>query len=229
MAWGEKNPDGLCCLFYDGRKIKVHDIKLTHGEDELFSNIMEWVKLADTGLVAVDAPLIIKNERGMRPVDKLTHGIYRKQHAGCHPAYLGKIQRPVRFAERLGEMGIPTTHKIPRKGFSVIEVYPHISMLHAFGLGQILKYKKGRVAQRRVEFSRYQKLLLKSLVNFFPRVCVDENLDVFLRIAPWNKALEDQTDGLFCALIGWYHWFWDGKRSEVLGDEESGFIVSCAG
>jgi predicted RNase H-like nuclease len=227
MAWGEKNPDGLCCLIYDGNFLDVYDITLARGDSELLGKISEWIELAGSGVIAVDAPLIIKNRRGMRPVDRLTHELYRKQHAGCHPAYLDKIQRPVRFSEKLAALGIPTTPAIQQAGFSAIEVYPHISMLHAFGLGRILKYKKGSVAQRGAEFKKYQKLLKRSLVNFFEKVRIGECLEIFLSFEPWSKSLEDQTDGLFCALIGWHHWFWRGTRSEVLGDDEYGFIVSC--
>ncbi len=227
LAWGERNPDGVCCLLFDGRNVTVYDITLTVGDEMLFQKILEWKKLSCVGLIAIDAPLIIKNRNGMRPVDKLTHQLYRKQHAGCHPAYLEKIQRPVRIAKRLINLGIPVSFQIPTEGFGAIEVYPHISMIHAFGLQRILKYKKGNVAKRAKEFKKYQTLLHDSLFDFFPKVATDSCLEMFLKIKPWSKTLEDQTDALFCALIAWHHWYWKGMFSEVLGDEETGFIVNC--
>ncbi len=227
LAWGERNPDGLFCFVWDGQSLHVNDCFLSWGNDVLLENIQRLTQGFSSGVISVDAPLIIKNKKGMRPVDRLTHVLYRKQHAGCHPAYLDKITRPVVLAEKLEDCGFLLTPEVRRDRVTLIEVYPHISTLHVFGIGRILKYKKGKVCERRREFGRYQRLLLHSLENFFYGVSPDIDLQRFLSIKPWSKNLEDQTDAMLCALTGWHHWITEGKGTEVLGDIETGFIVSC--
>ncbi len=43
--------------------------------------------------------------------------------------------------------------------------------------------------------------------------------------APWTKNVEDQTDAFFCALIGYWHWLHRGRRTQLLGDATTGFIL----
>lgn len=228
MAWGKRKPDGIFCFVWDGKKLRAWDCFLSHGDESLLANILSLTGGYDRGVIAIDAPLIIKNKRGMRPVDKLTHALYRKEHAGCHPAYLDKINRPVVIANRLKQVGFPVTPDVLPSGVSVIEVYPHISTLHVFGLTRILKYKKGCVSDRKREFARYQKLLRLSLKSFFFCVELSSELERFMKLSPWNKNLEDQTDAMLCALTAWHHWVTRGQGTEVLGDRRTGFIVSCA-
>ena len=71
-----------------------------------------------------------------------------------------------------------------------------------------------------------QELLRKCLqTRFAPGEWVETpSLDAVLS-ARWTKPAEDRLDALLCALVGYYHWRHDGRRSEVLGDLETGFIL----
>jgi predicted RNase H-like nuclease len=97
-------------------------------------------------------------------------------------------------------------------------------MVRWFNLNRIIKYKKGPVTNRRREFGRYQRCLAKCLKDRFRRLDVGLNAATLLR-ARWSKPVEDRLDALFCALIGYHHWMHGGKRSEVIGDLETGFIL----
>ena len=77
---------------------------------------------------------------------------------------------------------------------------------------------------RRREFRRYQRLLARCLADRFPRLELGPDLAALLE-ARWSKPIEDRLDALFCALIGYGHWLHGGKRSEVIGDLETGFIL----
>jgi len=112
-----------------------------------------------------------------------------------------------------------------RKGKkTAAEVYPHSAMVRMFGLPRIVKYKKGSVAERRKEFRRLQRLLRSCLRNKFPQLKLNPETRELLR-EKWSKPVEDRTDGLFCALIGLWHWMHQGRKSEVIGDRKTGFIL----
>lgn len=87
-----------------------------------------------------------------------------------------------------------------------------------------IKYKRGRIVERQAEFSRYQSLLREFLCDEFPHLLSDEVVEELLSLA-WTKDQEDRLDALLCALIGWWHLRFGGKKSEILGDDISGHIL----
>ena len=107
---------------------------------------------------------------------------------------------------------------------TVAEVYPHPAMVRMFGIPRIVKYKKGTVRERRKEFRRLQRLLRTCLQKKFPRLGCDQETQQLLR-QRWSKPVEDRVDALFCALIGLWHWMHQGRKSEVIGDRRTGFIL----
>jgi len=177
-----------------------------------------------TVFVTVDAPIVCPNRTGTRPVDRLTHRMFHREHAACHPANLMRCPRPPRVARLLQRKGFRVGWEIRVGGRWVAEVYPHPAMVRMFGLPRIIKYKKGSVAERRKEFRRLQGLMRKLMKRRFPGLKLNQETRSLLR-QKWSKPVEDRTDALFCALIGMWHWMHRGKRSEVIGDRKTGFIL----
>ncbi len=58
----------------------------------------------------------------------------------------------------------------------------------------------------------------------FPGLKLNQETRSLLR-QKLSKPAVDRTDAIFCALIGMWHWMHRGKRSEVIGDRKSGFIL----
>ena len=58
----------------------------------------------------------------------------------------------------------------------------------------------------------------------FPGITIDAETRSLLA-QKWSKPVEDRTDALFCALIGLWHWMHKGRKSEVIGDWRTGFIL----
>ena len=177
-----------------------------------------------TVFATVDAPIVCPNRTGTRPVDRLTHRMFHRQHAACHPANLMRCPRPPRVARLLQRKGFRVGWETWVGGRWVAEVYPHPAMVRMFGLPRIIKYKKGSVAERRKEFQRLQGLMGKLMKRRFPGLKLNQETKSLLR-QKWSKPVEDRTDALFCALIGMWHWMHRGKRSEVIGDRKTGFIL----
>lgn len=222
LAWGERNRDGLCLIQGDGESARVEDSRWTLGDAALW----EWLA-SSVGerpcLVAVDAPLVCPNKTGSRPVDRQTHRLFGRQHAGCHPSNARLCARPLRIARGLQERGFDLgwDPAVPRLA---MEVYPHPAMIRWFGLPKILKYKRGTVADRRREFRRYQSLLGSCLAVHFPELDPGAPGAGMLE-AGYSKEAEDRLDAWFCALIAWHHGRHQGLQSQVLGDARSGFLV----
>jgi len=224
LAWGEKKHDGLCFLEWNGKRGRVAGFAYPQGDQELLAAIRGKEKTWKSVFVAVDAPLVCPNQTGTRPVDRLTHRMFHREHAACHPANLTKCPRPPRIARLLEKEGFRVGWEPTAEKKTVAEVYPHPAMVRMFGLPRIVKYKKGSVVERRREFRRLQRLLKQCLGNKFPRLAVDADTRSLLT-RPWSKPVEDRTDAFFCALIGLWHWMYRGTRSEVIGDRETGFIL----
>ena len=177
-----------------------------------------------TVFATVDAPIVCPNRTGTRPVDRLTHRMFHRQHAACHPANTSRCLRPTRVARLLARKGFSIGWKLGKVKKTAAEVYPHPAMVRLFGLPRIIKYKKGSVVERRKEFRRLQGLMRKLMKRRFPGLTLNQETRNLLR-QKWSKPVEDRTDALFCALIGMWHWMYLGKRSEVIGDRKTGFIL----
>jgi len=224
LAWGEKMHDGVCFVELDGVGGRVLGFGYPQGDRDLMKLIGETSRNYQTVFVTVDAPIVCPNRTGTRPVDRLTHRMFHREHAACHPANLMRCPRPPRVARILQRNGFRVGWETLAGGRWVAEVYPHPAMVRMFGLPRIIKYKKGSVAERRKEFQRLQGLMRRLMRRSFPKLRLGIEATDLLRLK-WSKPVEDRTDALFCALIGMWHWMHRGKRSEVIGDRKSGFIL----
>ncbi len=224
LAWGDRNPDGVCFIQGTRSSARVTGISYPKGDRELLDTILPEIVRHREVFVTIDAPIVCPNVSGTRPVDRLTHTLFHREHAACHPANLTKCPRPVRIRQRLEAEGL-TTGWHPGRGIkTVAEVYPHPAMVRLFGLPRIIKYKKGPVGSRRKEFARLQRLMTRTIRRRFPFLSLDKTTRLLLR-APWSKPVEDKTDALFCAMIGLWHYYYRGRHSEVIGELATGFIL----
>jgi predicted RNase H-like nuclease len=224
LAWGDKKSDGVC--FIEARRASVRVMRFVYprGDEELLACLRPAVTVSKRILLTIDGPIICPNKTGTRPVDRLTHTLFHREHAACHPANSTKCPRPPRILRKLKRLGLRASWDFTEGEKLVIEVYPHPAMVRLFKLPRIIKYKKGRVSQRRREFRRLQNLMRKLLSAQFPFLQLNNEAKTLLR-QPWAKPVEDKADALFCALIGSWHWRYRGRRSEVIGNLRTGFIL----
>ena len=223
---------GLCCLAGE-HKLKILEIITVLEIDLILNCIDNWVSADAPALIAVDAPTIINNQAGMRLADKLTHKYFGRYHAGCYPANLGLAfsDRTVGFGNSLIARNFQHAPMIKAKqlGRYQIEVFPHPASINLFGLNKILKYKKGRIAQRQAELNKLRDYIVNILPNLEPALDI-ASLDK-IPVIPDKingkelKAIEDKLDSLICAYVAAYWWYWGEARNLVLGDIDNGYIV----
>jgi len=228
LAWGEKKADGIC--FIEARRVKsttkarILSYAYPRGDEELMALLGPHLENPEGVFITIDAPIVCPNVSGTRPVDRLTHRMFHREHAACHPANLTKCPRPPRVLARLRALGARAGWEVGAGLKTVAEVYPHPAMVRLFRLPRIVKYKKGRVREKRKEFKRLQRLMRRCMEENFPFLAIDRETDELLGTV-WSKTVEDKTDALFCSLIGVWHWCHGGKRTEVIGDAATGFIL----
>jgi predicted RNase H-like nuclease len=174
LGW-KSQPSGLCYLEFIDGKLQIQDLD----RKDSIADILTWIDTCVTpeepGIIGVDAPTLIPNATGSRLPDKLTHKYFGKYHAGCYPANLSLpfAERTVKFGLELEARGFAHAPTIePQKpGRYQIEVFPHPAIVHLFGLERILKYKKGRLSDRRLELIKLHHYITEILPSLHPPLC----------------------------------------------------------
>jgi pyridoxamine 5'-phosphate oxidase len=178
--------------------------------------------------IGIDAPIVIPNATGMRVADRLAHSLYGRYHAGAYPASRARRfwKRTTRLSSSLAKLGFGHGDEWAPKssGRFQIEVHPHAASVQLFLLDRIVKYKKGRLAERVGELKRLRGLLLERLPALVPRLALTE-LPEIPTSGRELKAVEDQLDALLAAYIAAHWWYWGRERNEVLGNSRLGYII----
>ena len=220
---------------WDGRSARVVEPPRSNlgGDEEIVDYVFRATR-SGPAVVAIDCPLAVPNERGMRPCDRLVNEFFRRFQAGVYPANRRNLGRYG------GLRGETIAAALAAQGFSldprswarrrVIEVYPHAAMITLFGLQRTLKYKTRQhrgYSLRWRELAKLQARIL-GLRAASPRLRVDGDL---LRRSPQGlrgaafKELEDALDSLVCAYVGVLYGLEGLARCAVFGDRDRGHIV----
>lgn len=235
LAWSPRHASGVAALRPDGPALVVAEVGLAGGVEEVADFVARH--RAATTVVMVDAPLVVPNDAGMRPVERELHRRFGAAHAGPYPAnraLLGRCNRDVPRGEELGlalarRAGVAwPPGRLPRpgaRGAWLFECYPHPAQVVLFGLERVLKYKLKRqgLEAARAEYRRYLECLdgLRA-----PRLrwtaAARREVDATVRAGRAYKSAEDRLDAVFCAYLGALAL--DG-RLEMVGRPEEGSIV----
>jgi predicted RNase H-like nuclease len=224
LGWYGK-PSGLASVVLDGEALQLRNIARLEDSEEILAWIQSESGSGDA-VVGVDAPLIIRNQTSIRPAERGLNRDFRRFHAGCHAANLGRpfAQKVIAFSGRLEELGF--AHGVsmqPRQpGRYQIEVHPHAATVALFELDRIVKYKRGTRDQKARELRRLRSLAVSVLPSLDPALSL--RLPSIPRTGN-TKPVEDKIDAVLCAYIAAHWWFWAAERNRLYGDGETGYIV----
>ena len=231
LAWGQEKPTGLAVLDDDGHLIHV---SAQHRDEAIESALAPYVE--GDCLVAVDAPLVVRNATGNRPCEAALNRDFARFDAGAHPSNTGRpelagVPRGARLAATL-DLDIDPGSSSRRRA---IEVYPHPATVALFRLGRTLKYKQR--ANRPLHQLRSELLRLIGLVEGLrdatPALHVEGHqawkalvvqVESATRKSELRKA-EDQVDAVVCAYVAMFA----ERRPDLTttyGDIGSGYIVT---
>jgi predicted RNase H-like nuclease len=224
LGWYGK-PSGLASIVLEGSALRLRNIARLETADE----IVDWIQSEAGGgsaVAAIDAPLVIRNERGIRPAERELNRDFRRFDAGCHAANLGRpfARNVTSFSRRLEALGFKhgACMQPRQEGRFQIEVHPHAATVNLFGLDRIVKYKRGSRAERARGLRRLRNLALARLPEGDPA------LSLRLPAVPPTgsiKPVEDRIDAVLCAYIGAHWWRWGTGRNQLYGTETDGYIV----
>ncbi|HWJ65566.1 MAG TPA: DUF429 domain-containing protein [Nocardioides sp.] len=232
LAWGERNPTGLAVLDADGRLVHV---SAAQTDDQVAAALSSYVEGAC--LVAIDAPLIVRNPTGNRPAEAALNKDFARFDAGAHPSNtskpeLGEQTRGARIVARLGLDMNPRSGRARR----AIEVYPHPATVALFRLGRTLKYKNK--PGRSLEQLRAALVGLldhvEGLASADPPLVTkgEDGAWLALRTAVETaerkselRVVEDQVDAVVCAYVALFRDRWP-DRVTTYGDFDTGYIVT---
>lgn len=234
LAWTTSGGTGLCAI----AEGQVIDSARVSTDEE----IIRWLEphLLDGVVVAIDAPLIVRNATGRRPCDQLISQCFGAQHASTHSANLGldSFRGGVRGERIVAAVSLDLDPDFPPGSHirRAIEVYPHPAIVALFGLPVTLKYKAkpGRTLDSR---GTEMQALLGHLVGLAagdppvgvqaaPRWVMLERTVAAPASAAELSRIEDEVDAFVCAYIALYYWTHGTNRCRVAGDIDSGYIVT---
>ncbi len=227
LAWGEINQSGIAVIDADGRLLHVGAAQ----DDVSIENVLAPY-VSDDCLVAIDAPLIVKNRTGYRPCETALNHDFQRFEAGARPAYTDKPEfsnpRGARIAAAL-TLDIDPAANAARRA---IEVYPHPATVALFGLPKTLKYKRGAFGDRQRDLLQLMTLI-EGLDKATPRLRVNHNVswvELRKRIAAATRPTqldrdEDPVDAVVCAYVALY-WYHRPEDVTVYGDFATGYIVT---
>jgi predicted RNase H-like nuclease len=227
LAWGEKNSTGVAAIDSDGRLLHVGS-----AQDDASIEAAVSPYVSNDCLVAIDAPLIVKNPTGHRPCEMALNHDFHRFEAGARPAFAEKPEfndpRGARIATALTLDMDPLSSSSRR----AIEVYPHPATIALFGLEKTLKYKRGPFEVRQHELLELMTLI-EGLDKATPRLRVNHNVswvELRRRVAAATRPGqldrdEDPVDAVLCAYVALY-WYHRPEDVTVYGDFANGYIVT---
>jgi predicted RNase H-like nuclease len=238
LAWqSDKNHSGIVVLQGDSQGVTLVDYSTGIATlQEVVAYILAHAT-TDT-VIAIDAPLVIKNVTGQRPCENLISRRFGRYHASAHTSNLTRYPNAgsvylVHLLEQHGFSHDPNPVKDKqRAGRWFFEVYPHPAQVVLFNLEKIIKYKKGRLAHKRAGLQSLRQYIALKFSGGRPSLqpnqqlqsLLDQNLEALTGKA--LKQYEDTLDALVCAYLAFFYWTWGEEKSELIGDLETGYIIN---
>jgi predicted RNase H-like nuclease len=244
IAWSERNLSGIAVIDASGTAVRAS------GDIRTNQDICDFAELGDgqDAVIAIDAPLIVKNADKQRPVERGLTQIFGLYEAAPYPANLsnpafheaGRIQQLARLLERLG-FKQQTVVKKQQAQRVFLEIFPSPAQVILFpwanhsGHGHCrpprYKYKPKRSwIDTQCEWEIYRARLLslrakEPSLKFSIEVKNLLNVDSEGLTGVRYKILDDLLDGIFCAYLAYYFWHWGEERRWVVGDSDTGYVA----
>jgi predicted RNase H-like nuclease len=235
LAWSPRNKSGGVAIEDSGGHARWLDASDRLGDDEQVLAFVREMAEGSKALVAIDAPLIVPNAEGSRPVDREITRLFARYQAGCYPAYRnrpGGCTRGERIVAALAEDDFKQDPYLKKRAAvcSVFEVYPHPATISLFHLETTIKYKPR--PDRTLDFRRCELRRLRDCLQGLERAEPALYIPAAIASAELSdlgpaalKRHEDLLDAIVCAYIAYYAWYWGRSGYQVYGDTALGYIL----
>lgn len=212
----------------------LRDVALTATDDEILEFVM---KHADgDSAVGIDAPLIVPNETGLRPVERMLHkiGVHaypanRMLFSRVHGGIRGEAM-VAKSSSRGFELATAYSKQISRP---IFEVFPSVAYKKLLGLNKIQRVKRRKgvgTKEMKQGLSVARDKLFSGKLR--PPISIDkvviENSILGLNIEGLRGiALDQFGDAIDATLYAYiiYRYYLDPASTTVAGDLGSGYII----
>ncbi|TKW63709.1 MAG: DUF429 domain-containing protein [Paracoccus denitrificans] len=237
-AWTDspKAPGAVCAVaFDDAGKAEFHEPRLvSFAEARNFIDSLR--KDFAVSLVALDQPTVVPNTMGSRPVDKVAASLVSFIGGGVQPANRGKIgmfcdNAPIwPFLSCLGATEDPVRARTACAGHFLIEVFPALALPALLDdFAQRLRAPKynpqNRKKFRLEDWQAVTRVIALTAEQFGLSSFVDWARKMHDATHP-RKSDQDKVDAALCALIGLLWRAGPNSRSVMLGDVDSGYMIT---
>lgn len=234
-AWTDRVPGAICSIRMEDEVLtRFHPPRLCQFEDaRLF--IENQMYDAQLGIVAIDQPTIVPNDKGMRPVERVAASLVRSLKGGVQPAnrrkasMFGKNAPIWSFLHRLDARENPFAARSSNDGLFVMEVFPALSLPSI--IPEILE--RGRAAKYNPATSKFvlgDWQLVASGVATFAELLgatpVAEHAQELSFLQSPTKGDQDKLDSIICLCIGLSWRKGPSTLGTVIGDSSSGYMVT---
>lgn len=185
--------------------------------------------IVDLHGVAIDGPLIIRNQTGQRECERMIGVTYGSRKASCHTSNLGRFPDAagMQLSSFLANAGF--RHLAPVDQKWQLECYPHPALIEIFGLSERLAYKKGTSLQKRCGQIELSKLIMSLEKSATLRLLVPNPFHIYVdadRIGALRgdqlKHNEDVLDAIICMYIAAL--YQSGQDRFIFGTTLDGYI-----
>ena len=234
LSFSSKNSSALVFIKDHAGIGEVISLFTLRSLEDIIEAILSFLPLGKI-FIAIDAPLVILNEKGERQIDAMVNKIFRKYHAGVYPINRNIIRKISDFQVEkllwsLVKVGFNFLKKVDFSENTIFETVVSASIVNLFNLERSLKYKakKGRSLNLRYEeFKKYQKYI-KKLENYTPSIYIPVEIlskDIENLKGKKLKEYEDILDAIICAYTAYHFWYHKGRESLILSDLNSIIVI----
>ncbi len=237
-AWADnpKKPGAICAIaFNDHGQVKFHE-----PQPASFADALAFIKARrkdfSVSLVALDQPTVVPNTAGSRPVDKVAAALVSFIGGGVQPANRSKIgmfcdDAPIwSFLSELKATEDPVAARAARTGHFLIEVFPALALpALEDGFAQRLgapKYNPQNRKKFRLDDWRCVVRVIQATAEKFGVNGLADWSDGMHDLSPPAKSDQDKLDAVLCALIGLVWRAGPAASSAMLGDLNTGYMVT---
>ena len=234
LAWSPKKESGICWLVGDSSE-RLRCTRLEAKVSDMQKLAAEISQLEGSVVITIDAPVLYSTDRNVEREIARRFGKYKAAAHSPHPHVRAGRKAGIILGEALEVRGFTCDPQplldCKRPTRTAVEVYPHTIHVRLFELDERIRYKRGKVAEKRQGLQQYQEHLRALLEGEAPRVLDHADVRRVLDPATANEArgialkrLDDTLDGLTCALAAWLMWK-EPRAWEMIGDL-NGYIVA---
>lgn len=195
-------------------------------------DVLGWVhrnRGRGRAILAVNAPLIVENTGGRRPVDTELEHHFGRYLVDEYAVNTVNASFPRTIARSLMRMGFDVDPQA--EGDRMIETWTQPTQIMLFGMDRPLRTKTGPIGGRKDAASRYRDLIYGKLPFMIPSLEDSDALEEL--VAPEMSSLngtrlgelEEKLDAVLCAYVAAYLDLCGPEACAFLGDLRTGYVL----